>query len=188
MTDADLLRRAKGGESAAWRQLYARVLPAVWRYTYSLTRDQNVTEDVVSETMLALVRGLEKLEPDTCHLHGWLRRVASNKLSDLGRYAVRQHRLREAASTDPRRAPGQSDPSDLLEVAETRTRVMEVLDQLPELQRQALESKYMDSLSVRQIAQRFGQTEKAAESLLYRARQEFRRLYQLAEQQQIAEG
>lgn len=185
MTDADLMHRAKRGDGAAWQSLYERCLPAVWRYVYALSQDHNVTEEVVSETMLALVRGIPGLDPDTCHLHGWLRRVARNKLSDLGRHASRQRRLIEGAAGDPSRRPRGSDPAGPLEICETRSRVLDVLEQLDDMHREALELKYAERLSVREIAVRFDQTEKAAESLLYRARREFRRLYTLAERQEL---
>ena len=48
------------------------------------------------------------------------------------------------------------------------------MDGLPEQQRLALEWKYVDKLSVRSIADRMDVTEKAAESILFRARREFR--------------
>jgi RNA polymerase sigma factor (sigma-70 family) len=69
-------------------------------------------------------------------------------------------------------------------VAETREAVLSVLAQLPERQRTVLEWKYFDSLGVREIAQRLGDTEKAVEAVLYRARREFRRLFDLAQARQ----
>jgi len=49
-----------------------------------------------------------------------------------------------------------------------------VLDYLPAHYGSALEWKYLDDLSVREIAARLGMGEKAAESLLTRARRAFR--------------
>jgi RNA polymerase sigma factor (sigma-70 family) len=181
LTDAELLRRVKCGDGSAWRILYARCLPAVWRYTFALCDDHIVAEDVVSETMLALVRGLDSLDPATCHVHGWLRRVARNKLVDLGREVARRQRLYQEASRDPRRSVPEMDPTDPLEAAETRSRVLEILDRLTDIQCTVLEWKYLDNLSVREIAERLDATEKSAESVLYRARREFRRLYNLAD-------
>jgi DNA-directed RNA polymerase specialized sigma24 family protein len=67
-------------------------------------------------------------------------------------------------------------------VTETRDQVLEILDSLPERQRMALEWKYVEDLRVREIAERWGETEKVVESTLYRARREFRRRFDLAEQ------
>jgi RNA polymerase sigma factor (sigma-70 family) len=71
----------------------------------------------------------------------------------------------------------QPSPSAPLEVVETKNRVHRALDALPERQRIVLEWKYLDGLSVREMAERLGETEKAIESVLYRARREFRRLF-----------
>ena len=49
--------------------------------------------------------------------------------------------------------------------------------QLADEDRVALEWKYLEGLSVREIAVRLGRTEKAAESILLRARRTFRKLY-----------
>jgi RNA polymerase sigma factor (sigma-70 family) len=65
-----------------------------------------------------------------------------------------------------------------LEAEETRSHVQRVLDELPDRQRIVLEWKYLDSLRVREIAERLGDSEKAVETVLYRARREFRRLFE----------
>jgi RNA polymerase sigma-70 factor (ECF subfamily) len=65
-------------------------------------------------------------------------------------------------------------PDAALETAETRNQVVTVMDGLPEEERLALEWKYVDDLSVGDIADRLGRTEKAVESVLYRARRSFR--------------
>ncbi|HUU09262.1 MAG TPA: sigma-70 family RNA polymerase sigma factor [Phycisphaerae bacterium] len=69
-------------------------------------------------------------------------------------------------------------PAAPLEAAETRAQVAAVMDGLPDDQRQAMEWKYMDDLSVREIARRLGRTEKAAETVLYRARNAFREAFE----------
>ena len=73
----------------------------------------------------------------------------------------------------PSKAPS-LDPTKPLEIAETRSQVLAALDRLSDSQRLALEWKYVENLSTREIAIRFGQTEKAVESILFRARNRFR--------------
>ena len=65
-------------------------------------------------------------------------------------------------------------PEDALEHAEVARRVHTVLDRLPGRYSDALEWKYVDGLSVQEIAERLRVTPKAAESLLSRAREAFR--------------
>ena len=45
MTDADLVCRARGGDAEAWRTLYQRYLPAVWRQAYALVADVHAAAD-----------------------------------------------------------------------------------------------------------------------------------------------
>ena len=54
--------------------------------------------------------------------------------------------------------------------------VQRILDHLPVRYGRALEWKYLDEIPVREIAARLGLSEKAAESLLTRARAAFRTL------------
>ena len=59
---------------------------------------------------------------------------------------------------------------------ERRQQVLQALEQLPNDLRLVLEWKYIDKLSVTEIAERLQRTEKSIESLLYRGRKAFRAL------------
>ena len=175
MTDAELLRRVKGRDSVAWGELCARYLPAIWRYGYALVGNAEVAEDIVGETMLALVRGIDTLEPERCCVYGWLRGVARHKANDYLRGAVRTRRHLSSAAVESATTRERLDRNPT-EVDETRVQVLAILDRLSDLQRLVLEWKYLEELSVREMADRLDQTEKSVESVLYRARREFRRL------------
>jgi RNA polymerase sigma factor (sigma-70 family) len=72
----------------------------------------------------------------------------------------------------------EASPAAPLEAEETRLHVLQVLDEMGDRQRTLLEWKYIDGLRVREMADRLGETEKAVETVLYRARIEFRRLFE----------
>ncbi len=73
MTDAELLRDARAGDLSAWEQLYVRCLPTVWRYVFLRAGgDRHLAEDVLSETVLALVRQISSLTLRDGNLSGWL--------------------------------------------------------------------------------------------------------------------
>ena len=77
-------------------------------------------------------------------------------------------------------------PSASMERSEQASVVMAVMDELDETKRQCLEWKYLDKVSVREMAVRLDLTEKAVESILYRARLEFRERFERREQNQIS--
>jgi len=180
LTDTELLRQAQCGDMDAWRLLYAQCMPSVWRHALALTGDVSVTEDVVSETFLGLVRAIRDLDPDTIPLHAWLRGVVRNKVADERRQKSKHDRLL-AAAIDEGAAEDGDGSSAAVEAEESRQQIRGILHKLPEQQQIILEWKHIDDLSVRDIATRTGQTEKAVEAVLYRARKEFRRLYELSD-------
>jgi RNA polymerase sigma-70 factor, ECF subfamily len=179
LTDAELLRSVQGGDLTAWERLYQRYLPTVWRYAYLQTGgDRHLAEDVVGETFLALVRHITTLAPGDGNLSGWLIAVARNKLGDHRRSTARAATAAKAIGGDGTHVSAGCAPEAAMESAETRRRVLAVLDSLVADERLVLEWKYIEDLSVGQIAGRLGRTEKAVESVLYRARRSFRSLYQ----------
>jgi RNA polymerase sigma factor (sigma-70 family) len=178
LTDADLVRRARGGDAEAWRTLYQRYLPAVWRQAYALVADVHTAEDITSETMLALLRGIGRLESDGSSVASWLRTVVRCKAADHHRKVFRTRDRLPIAVGGSGDCLVDSNPCEPLEVEETRAHVLSVLDKMPERQRIVLEWKYLEGLRVREMAERLGETEKAVETVLYRARIGFRKLFE----------
>jgi RNA polymerase sigma factor (sigma-70 family) len=173
LKDSDFVDGLRRRDPAAVRHLTDCYVPSVWRYVFlQAGGDHHLAEDVVSEAVLALVRaattGAEIQSPGA-----WLRSVANHKLQDHFRAAARVQRLIEQVkhtepAADVNDAPGQQQR------LERRMQIREVMDELPERHRLVLEWKYLDQLAVREIAARLDLTAKAAESILFRARQEFR--------------
>lgn len=191
MTDAELVRCALENDSRAqsleaWNTLSRRYLPIVWRYAYAQLQDTHATEDVVSETMLALLKNIGQIDTETLKIAAWLRSVVRHKVADHHRrnYRAKDHlpRLAEGLrDREQQRHEAVAEPASGMLAAEKKIQIAEILEGLPERQRLALEWKYVEGLRVREIAERLGETEKAVEATLYRGRREFRRLYELSE-------
>lgn len=73
-------------------------------------------------------------------------------------------------------------PESLLEKKEVKQRVVKALQLLREGYHQVLRLKYIEGFSVAQIAQGLGESEKAIESRLTRARKAFAKLYVVLDQ------
>jgi RNA polymerase sigma-70 factor (ECF subfamily) len=138
---------------------------------------------VVQETLLRALRDLDHYEPPRArdNIFPWLSGLARNEITRVlsrEKNAASLEQLWSRMDRDMRaiyaRLESEVLPDALLERQETRALVNATMAQLPQHYRQALEAKYLDGRSVRDMAGEAGNTEKAVESLLGRARQAFR--------------
>lgn len=172
MDDREFLEKLRGKDVAAVRHLSECLLPSLWRFVYFRANgDQHLAEDIVSETVLSLIEAVAAPDGNVLCPGAWMRGVASHKIQDHFRAVARvQHLIDQAASVAEQNQPAQP----ACEAEERRAAIRKVMDDLPEPHRLVLEWKYVDHLSVQEIAGRMALTEKAVESILYRARCEFR--------------
>lgn len=187
MDDSALVDGLRRHDPAVLKHFSDCFLPSVWRFVYVRVKgDRHLAEDIVSESVLALLKAVADPELEIGHPVAWLRSVAANKVVDHFRAAARvQHLIDQAKQTRP--VSSNEDAVAAQELLERREEIRNVLGLLPEQSRLALEWKYVDKLSVREIADRLSVTEKAAESILFRGRREFReRMLLKGAQEEIA--
>lgn len=174
LNDRALVEGLRRQDPAAVRFLSECCLPTVWRFVYVRVRgDQHLAEDIVSEAVLALLRTASDPTAEIGNPISWLRTVVANKVADHFRAVARVQHLIDQVKHETAEMDTQ-DAEASQQLLERREEVRNVLGQMAEQSRLALEWKYIDRLSVREIAARFSVTEKAAESILFRARGEFR--------------
>lgn len=187
MDDSALVDGLRRHDPAVLKHFSDCFLPSVWRFVYVRVKgDRHLAEDIVSESVLALLKAVSDPQLEIGHPVAWLRSVAANKVVDHFRAAARvQHLIDQAKQTRP--VSSNDDAVAAQELLERREEIRNVLGLLPEQSRLALEWKYVDKLSVREIADRLSVTEKAAESILFRGRREFReRMLLKGAQEEIA--
>lgn len=172
-SDSQPPRRIHAGDRDAVALLYREYFPVVWRYVYAKLRgDRQATEDVVSETFLGAVEWARNGTGDIEQPARWLTAVAKRQVA----YYLRKKQRGNVRHADDVPDCG-VDPAVEASDEETRWRLADVLDSLPEEERLALEWKYLDGWSAADIAQGLGRSVRAAESVLYRARRSFRKLW-----------
>lgn len=157
-----------GGDVAAWRAWYeAEYAPLEGYVLWRCGSLRDLADDVLQETWLTAVRRIRHFDPAAGPFHAWLCGIAANVL----RNQVRSRRRRTS-----RQEPMPDDVSGAAD-RDRAERVAEALAGLPERYERVLRMKYLDRLGVAEIAAACGDTEKAVESLLTRARVAFREAY-----------
>lgn len=139
-------------------------------YGYLLPRCGSVAdaEDLTAETFMAAVAAVKRPDPPSVSI-AWLIGVARHKLVDHWRRGEREQRGLESV--------GPAQPDDPWEELLDTSAAYSALARLPAPQRAALVLRYLDGLTVTEIADDLDRTVRGTETLLVRARAALRRIY-----------
>jgi RNA polymerase sigma-70 factor (ECF subfamily) len=177
--ERELVRRMLGGDEAAFDEFFADYFPRLFRFAVRRLRDQNAAEDLVQNSLISAVRSLRSWRGEAT-LFTWLCTICRREIAAWEKRTSRRVSVSLAEDDPGLRAALESigaaaeAPDAGLTRADTGRIVQLVLDHLPPRYSRALEWKYLQDLSVDDIAARLQCTSKAAESLLTRARGAFR--------------
>jgi RNA polymerase sigma-70 factor, ECF subfamily len=164
--DADL--RDPGG----FRAFYEEAVPRVYGYLFHRCGGvASIAEDLTQESFAAAVveikRGKRISEPIP-----WVLSVAKHKLIDHYRREERRERKLSLVWEAERTR------DETITAAEvSRERALASLAALPASQRAAVSLRYLDGMSVREVAAALGKSVRATESLLARGRENFKQRY-----------
>lgn len=176
-----LVARLLAGDEAACESFVDDYVPRLHRYAASrLAGERDLVQEVVQATVCRAIEKLSGFRGESS-LFTWLCACCHNEIVSVFRRRSRRPAtvpIEEALATAGVAGDSPADPERSFRRAETRALVHLALDRLPAHQARALEWKYLEGLSVREIAQRSELGEKAAESLLTRARIAFRAAFE----------
>jgi RNA polymerase sigma-70 factor, ECF subfamily len=180
--DLELAERMLAGDEAAFEAFGELYFKALYRFASArLKGDRELTREVVQTAVTKALSKLDTYRGEAAMLT-WLCSCCRNEI-------LMHFRRRRTAAPDVElteelepvsgwgsQSPG--NPEAVFLRREISHLVHVALDGLPGHYSQALEWKYLDGLPVTDIAWRLGVRPKAAESLLTRARQAFRTIYE----------
>ena len=182
--DRRLAKRMLRGDERAIAEFCSQYIPKLFRFACSRMPNEHEVDDVVQVVMANAARRIETYRGEATLLT-WLCQICRREISKhLAARARHQNVVSltedEDAATAVENLPASSaeQPESATGRVEAIAEVQEVLDQLPEHYAQALELKYIDGLSSKEIAGRFAIADEAAQSLLARARRAFRERYE----------
>jgi len=180
--DRELVRRMLSGEQRAYDDFFNGYFDRLYRFAIvRLGSEADAAEDIVQQTMCRAVEKLGHFRGEAA-LFTWLCQICRNAIADMFRAKDRPRGVVvpfedsdeiRAALESISALPG-GDPQQSMMNEQVRRVVQVVLDYLPRRYGDVLEWKYMQGLSVKEIAARLEIAPKAAESVLNRARTAFR--------------
>ena len=136
-----------------------------------MSGNTDAAEEVFSRTITAVLEGWNKFENKSTY-YTWICRIALNKMADYYREQVnRSSRFVAPFLEDIANIESQElTPDEKLALQELCISVRSCLELLPEEKRKLLYLRYWKDLSVKQIANLLGTSERAAEGKIYRAK------------------
>jgi RNA polymerase sigma-70 factor (ECF subfamily) len=169
VTDAELVHRARNGESEAFDEIVERHKGAVFRAALAALRNREDAEDVTQETFMTAFRKLETFRGES-QLRTWLSRIAWNRSMDQRRKGRFRSFLHLDAPDTAELASPEADPERATLAASVHARVKREIDRLPEHLRDTLLLASTGDLDYASIAEMLGVREGTVKSRVSEAR------------------
>lgn len=181
--DQVLVKRLLRGDEEAFEEFFRTCFPRLYRFARArLDGDEEAAEEIVQATLCHAITVLKTWRGEAA-LFTWLCTLCRH---EMGAWLQRRGKERQrtipldespeiGAALESLYGAGGRIPEEGLRRVEIARLVQTILDFLPAGYGDALEWKYVLGLSVKEIAMRLNLSPKAAESLLTRAREAFRR-------------
>ena len=188
-SDRDFLLRLRSGDEQAFVGLVRRYHEPMLRLAVSFVPSRAIAEEVVQETWLAVLRGLERFEGRSS-LKTWLFRILVNQARTTG---AREHRSVPVADPEPAVDPVRFDPfggwadppEQWIEAAERRMRAGKLadrirawMDELPGRQREVVILRDVEQMSSEEVCAVLAITEVNQRVLLHRGRSRLRQQFE----------
>ena len=184
--DVELLARLRAGDETAFVALVDRYHGPMVRLASTFVPNRAVAEEVVQETWLGVLRGLDRFE-GRASFRTWLFRILVNRARTTG---VREHRslptsFDDEPAVDPSRfgadgawreppTPWTDEVENRLAAAGTVARIRDLVAELPALQRQVITLRDMDGVPSQDVCDLLQISEGNQRVLLHRARSRIR--------------
>jgi RNA polymerase sigma-70 factor, ECF subfamily len=193
LPDAEVVAALKRGDESVFADLVDAYSPGLMRMALMFVRDRAVAEEVVQDTWIAVLRGIDRFEGRSS-LKTWIFRILMNTAKTRGLRESRSVPFSAAAggdepSVDPDRFLGadhqyaggwmlgpaewQTPEEELLQ-GETREAILHAIDQLPEQQRTVITLRDVEGFPSDEVSAALGITDGNQRVLLHRARSKVR--------------
>ena len=154
-----LLIEAAQADPARFVELYDRNVDRIYAYVSRRAASRVVAEDITSAVFEQALANLGKFEWRGVPFVAWLFRIAANALADHWKRQGRDsHEL-------PPDAPDEREHQDL----ERRVSLFQLVDRLPDAQRQVIQLRFVEDRSIREVAAALDRSEGAIKQLQLRA-------------------
>lgn len=185
INDKKLVRDLLSGDESDFKHFFDEHFPRLYRFADDRLKDHpDAVRDVVQATLSKTLLNLDKYRGEST-LFTWMCSICRNEIYD---YLKKQSKYEknivlkgDLSELDSATVSGEvhstQQPADHYQRDESAKLIYRVMDQLPFEYGNLIEWKYVEGLSVKQMAERMGLSQSATQSMLYRARVAFQQCH-----------
>ena len=176
-----LVRQAQDGDAAAFRTLYERFAPSVYRYAIlPLVHDRNLAEDLLADTFVRALENIHRFRWQGKGFLPWLIRIAKNLCLDHLRKSGRigpwpvgfEHLLPDPSDIGGETVVAKRETSALM-----RERIDACLEEINPRYRKVLHLRLVRGMARERAAKEMDVSIGTLDVLLFRACKAFRKVY-----------
>ncbi len=168
-----LVEQARLGSRQSLDNLAQQVRGRLYAYVYRIVLQEDISQDIVQESMLEMFSNLNKLERAD-RFWPWLRGIAFNKIRHHYTKEKQHKTVSISGADDWLQGSGQTGLTALIG-EELKQLVFDVMRQLKPKQRAVLAMRCYEEMHYSQIAQLMGVSELSTRVLFYRAKETLRK-------------
>jgi RNA polymerase sigma factor (sigma-70 family) len=176
LDEADLILRAKRGDTHAYEELVHAFQGIAFRTAYVLAGNAADAEEAAQDGFVKAWRALGRFRVGA-PFRPWLLRIVANEARNRRRSAGRRAHLALRAATEQVSGDAAPSPEAAFLSAETRAALLAAVDELPDDQRQAISLRYFVGLSEQEVAEALDLPVGTVKSRTYRALERLRESY-----------
>lgn len=151
VTEDELLVQTARGDTAAFEQLYDRFARRVHGLVKRIVRDPTLSQDTTQEVMTELWRTAARFDPDKGAAASWILTLAHRRAVDTVRREQSSRDRIDRAGRKNLRRPADTIAEGVV-MADEHAEVRDAMDQLTDLQREAIEMAWFDGHTYREVA------------------------------------
>ena len=173
-SEQDLLKRAHRFESQALGTLQQRFYQPIYRYIRYKVGDSQVSEDLTGEVFLRMLEAFKKGRGWHTTPDAWIFGIARNRVADY----YRRRRLEEVTLPEHLPAASEQSPGQQAIRQEEQDELVQAIARLGEEYREVILLRFIEELSINDVAEIMNRTPGAIKGLQYRAMRSLAKLMQ----------
>ncbi len=163
----DLVEAAQAGDREAFGALYGRYVRGVSHFLGNRVRDRGLVEDLTSETFTRALRRIDSVRDQGRDPGAWLTTIARNLVFDHSKSS--RYKLDTPTAQIDDRDSHDRDPEQTVIDRDTAAQLRRHVEALSADQRQSIQHRFYEDLSVAETAAAMGRSEGAVKALQHRA-------------------